>query len=92
MRVAKSYLAAHPSWFDEKPDQTCPRCRTEPETFPHAILPCPAGTRVRDLQLEKISSLGHDATIGTELHLMRALGEYITDTKTGFTSDMNPEC
>jgi len=42
IRAAKSYLAAHPSWFDENQETTCPQCGTEPETFPHAILTCPA--------------------------------------------------
>jgi len=26
MRSAKRYLAAHPSWFDENPELTCPQC------------------------------------------------------------------
>jgi len=45
MRAGKSYLAAHTSWFDENPEPTCPRCGTEPETFTHAILTCPARKR-----------------------------------------------
>ena len=44
MRSAKSYLAAHPSWAEENPDPTCPRCETGPESFQHAILTCPART------------------------------------------------
>jgi len=92
MRVAKSYLAAHPSWFDEDPNLTCPRGGTRPETFQHAILTWPARARDRDLLLKDVSSLGQDATLWTEPHLLRALGEYITDTKTGFPPDMIPEC
>jgi len=46
MRSAKRYLAAHPSWFDENPDLTCTWCATGPESFQHAILTCPAPTRV----------------------------------------------
>jgi len=42
MRAAKSYLAANPSWSDEDPNLPCPRCGTEPETFHHPILTCPA--------------------------------------------------
>jgi len=91
MRSAKSYLAAHPSWSDEDPDPTCPRCETEPETFQHAILSCPARTSDRDLLLKDVSSLGQDASLWTEPHLLRALGEYITTTKTGFPPDMIPE-
>jgi len=91
MRAAKSYLAAHTSWFDENLDPTCPQCGTEPETFTHAILICPARNRVRDLLLKEISSLGPDADLWTEPLLIRALGEYITTTKTGFPPGMTPE-
>jgi len=91
MRAAKCYLAAHPSWFDENPDPTCPRCGMKPETFPHVILTCPARSRVRDLLLTDVSALGPDATLWTEPHRIQALGNYITDTKTGFPPDMTPE-
>jgi len=91
MRAAKSYLAAHPSWFDENPITTCPRCGTGPESFQHAILACPARTRVRDLLLKEVSSLAHDARIWSDPLGIRALGEYITDTKTGFPPDMPPD-
>jgi len=91
MRAAKSYLAAHPSWSDEDPNLTCPRCETEPETFQHAILTCPARARDRDHLLKDVSSLGQDQDIWTDPHLIRALGEYITTTKTGFPPDMIPE-
>ena len=84
-------LAAHPSWSDEDPNLTCPRCKIEPETFQHAILSCPARARDRDLLLKDVSSLGQDANLWTEPHLLRALGEYITNTKTGFPPDMIPE-
>jgi len=51
MRSAKSYLAAHSSWCDENSDPTCPRCETGPESIQHAVLTCPARTRVRNLRL-----------------------------------------
>jgi len=92
MRAGKGYLAAHPSLFNEDPDLTCPRCGTEAETFQHAILTCPAQARVRDLLRKAISSLGQDATLWSRPHLIRALGEFIADTKTGFPLDMIPEC
>jgi len=85
------YLTTHPVWFDENPDPTCPRCGTGPESFQHAILTCPARTRVRDLLLKDVSSLVHDATIWSDPLLIQALGEYITDTKTGFPPDMLPD-
>jgi len=66
MRAGKSSLAAHPSWFNEEPNLTCPRWETEPETFQHAILTCPARTRDRDLLLKDVSSLGHDTTLWSE--------------------------
>ena len=88
MRAGKSYLAAHPSWSDEDPDLTCPRCGTKPESFQHAILPCPARTWDRDLLLKDVSSLGQDAALWSDPQLIRALGEYITSTKTGFPPDM----
>jgi len=91
MRAAKSYLAAHPSWSDEDPSLICPRCEIEQETFQHAILSCPARSRERDHLLKDVSSLGQDASLWTEPHLLQALGEYITVTKTGFPPEMIPE-
>jgi len=91
IRAAKSYLAAHTSWFDENPDPTCPRCGMEPETFTHAILTCPARQWTRDLLLKDVSSLAHDATTLSDPLLIRALGKYITDTKTGFPPGMFPD-
>jgi len=61
-------LAAHPSWFDENPDLTCPGSETGPETFQQAILTCPARVRVQHLLLKQVSNLGHDATIWTKPH------------------------
>jgi len=91
MRSGKSYLAAHPSWSDEEADPTCPRCEVGPESFQHAILTCPARQQARDLLLKDVSSLAHDATTWTDPLLIRALGEYITDTRTGFPPDMLPD-
>jgi len=91
MRAAKSYPAAHPSWFEENPQLTCPPCEIEPETFRHAILTCPARARGRDLYLKEISSLGHNAPIWTEPHLLLTLSKYITNTRTGFPPEMIPE-
>jgi len=91
MRTAKAYLAAHASWFDENPNPTCPRCETGPESFQHAILTCPARSRVRDILLKEISSMAHEAKISSDPLLIRALGEYITDTKTGCPPDILPD-
>lgn len=92
MRVAKSYLVAHSSWFDRDPDTTCPPCRIEPQSFQRAILTCPAPTRAWDLLLQEVSTLGCDATLGPEHHLIPASGEDIMDTRAGFPSDMIPDC
>jgi len=91
MRSEKSYLAAHPSWSDEDPDPTCLQCEIGPESFQHAILTCPACERARDLLLKDVSSLAHDATTWSDPLLIQALGEYITDTKTGFPPDQLPD-
>jgi len=91
MRATIGYLAAHPSWFDEDPDLTCPRCGTEPETFRHAVLTCPARARDRDLLLQDVSSLEREAMLWSEPDPIRALGDYITDTKTRFPPDMIPQ-
>ena len=45
MRSGKSYLAAHPSWFNENPDTTCPGCASAPETLEHAVLYRPDKSR-----------------------------------------------
>jgi len=91
MRSARSYLAAHPSWCDENPDPTCPGCETGPESFQHAILTCPARTQSREPLLKEVSSMAHEATIWSDPLLIRALGKYITDMKTGFAPDMLPD-
>ena len=88
MRSAKSYLAAHPSWFDQDPDLNSPRCGTKPETFRHAILTCHARTGDGDPLLKEVSSLEDHTALWSDPHLIRALGEYITHTKTGFPPDM----
>jgi len=90
MRSAKSYLAAHPSWSDQEPDPTCPQCEAGPDSFQHAILTWPARKQVRDLLLRDVASLAHDATTWSNPLLVQVLGEYITDTKTGFPPDMLP--
>ena len=57
MRAHKRYLAAHPSWWSEDPDTSCPRCRSDVETCEHAILHCPARSSYRDRYLEPTLSL-----------------------------------
>jgi len=89
MRSAKSYLAPHSSCFDEDPDTTCPRCGLEPEYFQHAILLRPACAQARDLLLKGVSDIGPDSHVWNDPPFRKALGQYITSTRTGFPPEMN---
>ena len=90
MRAGKGYRSEHPSWFDKPTDTTCPQCGIEPVRFQHAILTCPALGRQRDLLLREVTALGHGTAILTEPELIQALGDYISNMKTGFPPDMTP--
>ena len=57
MRSGKSYLAAHPSWFNRDTPSLCPRCRASAETFEHAILHCKARRRLKESLLLTLTSL-----------------------------------
>ena len=63
MRAHKSYLAAHPSWWSEVPDTSCPRCRSDAEPFEHSFLHCPARSSPRDRYLEPTLSLSADSPL-----------------------------
>ena len=88
MGSGKSYLAAHPSWFDETPNRTCPRCISAPETMEHAVLHCPARQQARDHYLQGVSCLGPDAPIWSSVPLLRALYRFLRATKTAFPPRM----
>ena len=90
MRAGKSYLANHPSWFDENPSVTCPHCAAAPESFEHAILTCTAKALDRTRLLGGVTSLGPDSPLWTDLPLLQALRSYILTTKTGFPPTMLP--
>ena len=90
MRAHKSYLAAHPSWWSEDPDTSCPRCRSDTETFEHAILQCPAKSRQRDRYLEPTLSLSADSPLWDNQEHLIALSQYLTATITGFPPEMAP--
>jgi len=87
----KELFGRPPLLVQREPRPIQPPLRVEPETFHHAILTCLSRARNGDLLLNKVSSLGHAAATWTEPHLIRALGEYITTTKTGFPPEMIPE-
>ena len=90
MRSGKSYLAAHPSWWSERPNDTCPRCGSGPESFTHAILHCPTKNRERSLLLGDLISLDEGSPLWSSPPLVHALGQFITATHTGFPPDMYP--
>ena len=90
MRAHKSYLAAHPSWWSEDPDTSCPRCRSEAETFEHAILHCRAKSRHRDRYLEPTLSLHADSPLWDNKEHLDALSQYLSATRTGFPPEMAP--
>jgi len=57
MRSGKSYLTAHPSWYNPDTPSTWPRCRAAAETFEHAILHCEARRRLRESLLPRLTLL-----------------------------------
>ena len=91
MRATKSYLSAHTWWFTKNPSLTCPRCETNQETFEHAILHCLARSQARNHLLKEVDSIEADSTIWTKPHHLKALGQYIMSTKTGFPPEMTTQ-
>ena len=63
MRSGKSYLAAHPSWWSKLPNDTCPRCGSDSESFTHAILHCLTKNRERSLLLGEVTSLNEGSPL-----------------------------
>ena len=90
MRAQKSYLAAHPSWFDLSPSKLCPLCGDEQETFSHAILRFPAKTPARLRHLQGVASVAPDSPLWSSPPLLLALASYIRATGTNFPPDMSP--
>ena len=88
MRSQKSYLAAHPSWFNAHDSTLCPLCGEEPETFSHAILRCPAKASARARHLQGVSSVDQDAPLWSSSSLLLVLAAYIKATGTAFPPDM----
>ena len=91
MRSGKSYLAAHPSWFNRDLPSLCPRCHASPETFEHAVLSCKSRSRQKELLLPGLDSLDADSPIWTSDHLVADLAKFILATSTGFPPDMFPQ-
>jgi len=90
MRSGKSYLAAHPSWYNRDTPSTCPRCRKAAETFEHAILHCEARRRLKESLLPALSSLHGASPLWTSNQDITALSRFIALTATGYPPDMFP--
>ena len=90
MRSQKSYMAAHPSWFNAHDPTHCPLCGDEPGTFSHAILRCPAKALARARHLRGVSSVGQEAPLWSSSSLLLSLAAFIKATGTAFTPDMLP--
>ena len=84
----KSYLAAHPSWFNAHESTLCPLCGDEPETFSHAILRCPAKASARARHVQGVSSVDQDAPLWSSSSLLLSLAAFIKATGTAFPPDM----
>ena len=91
IRAQKSYLAAHPSWFDLSPSKLCPLCGDEQETFSHAILRCPAKGPAQLRHLQGVVSVDPDSPLWSSTPLLLALASYIKVTGTNFPPDMPPQ-
>ena len=87
MRAGKSYLAAHPSWSDDR-DPQCPSCEAEDETFHHAILSCRSKSEARRLHLSGVGSIAHDSPLWADTKSLIGLAAYIRATHTNYPPDM----
>jgi len=90
MRSDKSYLAAHPSWFNRDTPSRCLRCRASAETFEHVILHCEARRRLRESLLLTLTSLDAASPLWSSDHDITILSRFIALTATGFPPDMFP--
>ena len=88
MRSQKSYLAAHPSWFNSHDSSLCPLCRDELEMFSHAILRCPAKVSARARHLPGVFSVDQDTPLWFSSSLVLSLAAFIKATGTAFPPDM----
>ena len=91
MQAQKSYLAAHPSWFDPSPSRLCPLCGDQQETFSHDIFCCPAKASARLRHLQGVVSVALNSPLWASPPLLLALASYIRETGTNFPLDMPPQ-
>jgi len=90
MRSGKSYLAAHPSWFNRDTPSLCQRCRAAAETFEHAVLHCEARRRLKESLLPTLTSLDAASPLWSSDHDIATLSRFIALTAHGFPPDMFP--
>ena len=90
MRSQKSYLAAHPSWFNAHDSPFCRHCGDKPVTFSHAILRCPAKASARVRHLQGVSLVDQDAPLWSSSSVPLSLAAFIKATGTAFPLDMLP--
>jgi len=88
MRSAKSDLAAHPSWSDQNPELTFPHCGIGHVSYQYTIPHCPTPFLAQDRLLEEVTSIDAASHIWDHQPLMKAPGQYITTTRTGFLPEM----
>jgi len=63
MRSGASYLAVHISWRNRDSSTLCPLCEEDDESFPHAILHCPAKAHPRLTHLSGVDDIGLDGPV-----------------------------
>ena len=90
MRAHTSYLAAHPSWWSEDPDTSCPSCRSDNEPFEYAILHCSTRSDHRGRYLALTLSLPADSPLWDNTEHLHGLSQYLSATKKGFPAEMAP--
>ena len=88
MRSQKSYLAAHPSWFNVNDSRLCHLCGEEQERFSYAILRCRAKASARARHLQGVFSVDHDVPIWSSSSLLLGLAAFIRATGTAFPPGM----
>ena len=85
----KSYLAAHPSWFNAENSPLCPLCGDEPEMFSHAIFCWPVRDSVGACHLQGVSSVDYDTLLWSSSSLLLSLAAFIKAMSTAFPLDMS---
>ena len=86
-RAHKSSLATHTSGWSDDAHTTCPCCRSDRETYEHAILQCSARSGHMGWFLNPAISLTADSTLWDDKDDLCALSQYLSRIPTGFRLD-----